>query len=483
MFFVTEKVREYSIKTPGKAAIITEDGSVSYSELYGMIESCAAFFADRLPRGSKVVVKSPPDARTVAAYLGLHLAGMVNVPCEKTAAPQTLEDVARAVDAALIVCGEHLADDSRRAAPEEIFSAKKGEKEFVLPSPGDVADILFTTGTTGKSKGVMISHANLFASCDNLFTSCELTADTVSLLPVPINHANGIRKLYAALAAGGTVTLCDGLKNLPLFFRLLRETGADFLLLPPSAVRLLLTLAPKELAKYSSQIKRVHTSTAPFPEGDKQRLRELLPDTALAFGYGSSEVCNVSSLNCTEHPGLVCCVGAPNRHAKVKIVDADRHEINATKDEPGLIALGGDGVMLGYYNEPDLTASVLVDGWVYTSDLGYIDGNGFLYVLGRSDDVINVGGLKVSPSEVESAAMLFRGLADCACAAVDSKLTGKAPALYYVPEKGVEVDVKALRAFLAERLEGYKLPVKYELLPEIPKTANGKIDRKKLNVK
>ena len=134
--------------------------------------------------------------------------------------------------------------------------------------------------------------------------------------------------------------------------------------------------------------------------------------------------------------------------------------------------------MKGYVNEPQLTREVLIDGIVYTSDMGYIDENRFIYIAGRKGDVINVGGLKVAPTDVEEAALAYDGIEDCICIPVDDAILGKALKLLVVMNKTVPFDMKDIRIYMLGKLENYKVPRYYEQVDKIEKTYNGKINRK-----
>jgi len=146
--------------------------------------------------------------------------------------------------------------------------------------------------------------------------------------------------------------------------------------------------------------------------------------------------------------------------------------------DKGLIACKGKTLMTGYVGDPELTATVLRDGIVYTSDLGLIDAEGMLHLRGREDDVINVGGFKVAPTEVEDAALSFPDVKDCVCIAVDHLITGKALKLLVVMKEGKELDKRGLACHLKSRLETYKIPLLYSQTDRIERTFNGKINRK-----
>ena len=176
------------------------------------------------------------------------------------------------------------------------------------------------------------------------------------------------------------------------------------------------------------------------------------------------------------------CVGKANPGVDIFIVDEEYKPIHATKNNPGIIAIRSNTVTAGYWNEPELTAQTIQNGIIYMTDLGYIDDEGFLYLVGRRDDVINIGGLKVAPTEVEDIALRFNKITDCACVPYDDKVYGRVLKMFVVMKKGEIFDVEEIVSYLESKLEAYKLPKYVECISEIPKTYNGKIDRKKLIV-
>lgn len=163
-------------------------------------------------------------------------------------------------------------------------------------------------------------------------------------------------------------------------------------------------------------------------------------------------------------------------HSRVFFVDEAKNELNSSATNIGLLAVEGDATMKGYLKAPELTAEIKRDQIIYTKDMGYIDENGFVFILGRNDDIINVGGLKVSPLDVEAAALSDQGCADCICIGVNDEITGQALRLLVVP--GQTFDLKNLQKVLADQLEGYKIPKQIEIVDQIERTYNGKLNRK-----
>ena len=209
-------------------------------------------------------------------------------------------------------------------------------------------------------------------------------------------------------------------------------------------------------------------------------LRQLLPNTRLYFGYGCSESDCITKLEYSKYPDKVGSVGRLTVHASVKLVNEDRAEVQATRENPGLVASKGPMNMVGYWNAPELTAEVMADGYVYTNDLAYFDEDGFLYILGRVGDVINVGGIKVSAREIEELAMKFDGIEDCAVIPVADPISTQVPKLFVTLAKNAILDEGKLREFLARSMETYMLPRYIAVIDEIPRTYNGKIQKNKL---
>ena len=482
---IVSAVAKFAKERPDRVAVIANDNEITYAQLWKEIQGFAEYIKSfGFKEGSRIIVKSDSDIWFAVSCFAIQLTGNVHVPLEKSIGVKGLEDVASQLGAAMVISntdiqGDFVSVDSDkvRALGEENY--KEG-LEFNFPTKEMTCDILFTTGTTGKSKGVVISHRAVVAVSENVQYGAEIPDDNVYLVPAPINHASAIRKLYVSMLTGTTVVLLDGFKDIRKFYNYIEKYKVTSILMPPAAVRMLLVLSKKELAKYSGQLHHIHTGSAAFPEADKELLCSLLPDTRLYFAYGSSEAGCVSMFDYSKHKGLISCVGKPNKNAHIFIVDDNRQEIKSSQTNQGLIAISGGMTMTEYFEEPELTKEVLVDGVVYTNDMGYIDENGFVYMLGRRGDVISIGGLKIAPTEVENIVLRFPGIAECACFAIEDRMGGCVPKLNIVEEKGADVDINELKKHMASYLEAFKVPKLVAKVEEIPKTSNGKIDRKVL---
>jgi acyl-coenzyme A synthetase/AMP-(fatty) acid ligase len=297
-----------------------------------------------------------------------------------------------------------------------------------------------------------------------------------------MNHAAALRNVHIAMAVGSTTCLLDGFRNFKQYFKTIEDNNVTSLYLPPSAIHLLLAFASKNFAALNNQLRFVYSSSTAYPETDKEKMRKLMPDVYMYNCFGCSE----AGVVCTDEfcvsggSEYASSVGKPNSYSEIVILDEDGNEMtDASAEKPGLIAIRSKSVMKGYWNEPELTAQAIKNGMLVMSDLCYFAPNGEIILVGRSNDTINLGGLKVAPVEVEEVVMR----ADCVdeCLLIPTiKGDNISLKLLVVLEEGKELDEVEIRKLITENLEPYKLPKKIEVIDEIIKTFNGKIDRKQM---
>jgi acyl-coenzyme A synthetase/AMP-(fatty) acid ligase len=266
---------------------------------------------------------------------------------------------------------------------------------------------------------------------------------------------------------GATLYILDGMRDLNAFFRALDYPApkiATFFV--PATIRMLLQFGAERLATYADKIDFIESGAAPLAHADMLRLCELLPHTRLYNTYASTETGIIATYNFNDGRCLQGCLGRPMPHSRIVITDE------------GLIACQGDTLMTGYVNDPELTATILRDDTIYTSDIGHIDDEGMLRLEGRQGDVINVGGYKVAPTEVEDAALSLPEVKDCICISVAHPVMGQALKLLVVLADGHSLNKRQIALALKDRLETYKVPQLYEQVETIQRTYNGKLNRK-----
>lgn len=433
MATIEDYLRRNAEAAPGKEAIRKGARSVTYGELWDMARRMGDEMGDI--GGRAVAFRATCEIETVARYFAIHMAGGVAVPLDK-------------------------------AMPEELFGGISA-RLAATPPPEGVADILFTTGTTGRQKGVMIGHGTIVANAENLVEAQGYASDVEFVVNGPLNHIGSLSKIYPTIYVGGTVVLVDGMRDLGAFFRAIEtakgERVATFLV--PASIRMLLALGRKKLESLGGRIDFIETGAAPMAQADMETLCATLPTARLYNTYASTETGIISTYDFGRGECIAGCLGKPMRHSRMRI-GSDGH-----------VECWGRTLMAGYYGDAELTRATMRDGVIRTNDMGTIDEEGRLRLTGRDDDVINTGGFKVNPTEVEDAAMGLAHVRDCVCVAAESKMAGTVLKLIVVTD-GAELDKRALAAELGRRLEPHKVPTVYERAESVRRTYNGKLDRK-----
>ena len=414
---------------PSKVAVVCGDQSLTYAQLWQAVERRSHDFRPH----EVVCFRSSQDIDFLVTYMAVHLAGGVAAPLE-------------------------------HGMPDALFEEVRGR---LCEASDGIADVLYTTGTTGQSKGVMVSHRALIADAENLIAGQGFSHDLVFVINGPLNHIGSLSKIWPCIILGATIVIIEGMKELNAFFRTLdypAKKMATFFV--PATIRMILQFASEKLASYAHKLDFIESGAAPLPQADMLRLCELLPKTRLYNTYASTETGIIATYNYNDGRCMANCLGRPMPHSRVLITPE------------GLIACQGDTLMSGYVGDPELTATILRDDTVFTSDIGTLDEEGMLHLSGRASDVINVGGFKVSPIEVEEVAMSNPMVSDCICISAAHPVTGRALKLLVVTSPGQTLDKRSLARYLADRLEPYKVPMLYEQVDTIARTYNGKLDRK-----
>lgn len=417
-------------KYPEKTAVICGGQSYTYARLWQLVQQRAA----DIPGGKVIPFRSSQTVDFLVTYLAIHLAGSVAAPLEK--------DI-----------------------PDNLF-AEVSERLSSNTVPEGSADVLYTTGTTGKSKGVIISHRTIVADAENLIAGQGFSHDLVFVIHGPLNHIGSLSKIYPCILLGATLHILNGLRDADVFFEAFQAPGKYATFFVPANIRFLLSYDEKRFAALADRLDFVESGGAPLSHADMLQLCEILPRTRLYNTYASTETGIIATYNYNDGRCIAACLGRPMPHSHVFITD------------DGKIACQGDTLMSGYIGDPELTATVLRDNTVYMSDYGQIDEEGMLHIGGRESEVINVGGYKVAPTEVEDVAMSIEGVQDCICISAEHRIMGKAVKLLVVMKEGAVFDKKTIARYIAARLEPYKVPQLYEEVQAIARTYNGKLDRK-----
>jgi acyl-CoA synthetase (AMP-forming)/AMP-acid ligase II len=343
------------------------------------------------------------------------------------------------------------------------------------PTPDDVALVLHTSGSTGRPKRVPLSHLNLAISTRNVARSYALTEDDVSLCVMPLFHVHGlVASTLATLTTGGTVVV-PGKFNPLSFWRVARDHGATWYSAVPTLHQLLLARADPAAGTPAGaeRLRFIRSCSASLPP-------QVMHDLEAAFGapvleaYGMTEAAHQMASNPLppgdRKPGSV----GRGTDVQISIMDAEGRHL--PPGERGEVVIKGPNVIHGYENNPEANATSFVDGWFRTGDQGFLDADGYLTLVARLKELINRGGEKVSPREIDEVLLTHPAVAEAVCFGVAHPTWGEEVAAAVVLREPA-TDAELL-AYCRERLADYKRPKQIHITDAIPRTATGKIQRR-----
>ncbi|MGH3929437.1 MAG: class I adenylate-forming enzyme family protein [Pseudonocardiaceae bacterium] len=482
---VVDHVACGSFRHPDRPALRFEETTTTYAELEDQASRVARRLASMgIGVGDRVGLFLPNCAEFVVGYVAILRVGAIAVSFN--AHWKRLEVEAAVADSQPRVV---ITDDERAGyvgvaggpvllRREELRSLPPVTDDgLVAPidlAPHTPAVIVYSSGTTGQAKGCTLSHGNVVSNIEAKVDYLGIRGDDRLLLFVPLYHCFGQNAvLNAGLQAGATIVLepAFSLGRLPEIVR--AEAPTMFFGAPPVYIALLEHLAPGDLGS----IRYYFSAAAAMSPSVAIRFQEIFGHV-VHVGYGLTETSPFATYNhCTRY--RLGSVGTPIRDVQIRIVDPDSGAERST-DEVGEIVIRGPNVMLGYWCRAEETAEVIRAGWLHTGDLGRLDRDGYLYVVDRLKDMINVGGVKVYPTEVEERLLAHPEVARATVLSVPDATLGERVAAAVVLAEGSRVTPEQLIAFLRERIADFKVPSVLEIRSELPVSPTGKVLRGRL---
>jgi len=490
MHTFADPLKYASRMAPDKTAIIDGSSSINYAELKRRCSLLAGGLqALGLTKGDRVAILANNGQRYIETYMGVPSAGFVVVPLNTRHAMSelryALEDSQTKVllvdrdPGELADCVDHviMIPDAYDALLNTASALTLG----VDVAENDLAGLFYTGGTTGKSKGVMLSHRNLIANTFHYLASVPQSDTDVMLVMAPLFHAAGSNGVIANIWTMGTqVTLAafDPASALDL----IEEHGITESLGVPT---MLAAIAEEQHARprKTDTLKMLAHGGSPIATEILRRTNTAFPTAELVEIYGATELSPICTI-LTEEQGLIdsplsrSC-GRPALGCEINILNPDGEALEA--GEIGEVVVHGPNVMQGYWNKPEQTAAVLKDGAYWTGDLGYMDQQGYVFLVDRSKDMIVTGGENVYCTEVEEVLYQNPSILEAAVFGVPDEKWGEAVWAVVVPREGSDIEASKIIDFCRERIAGYKVPKGIDVqLEPLPKSGPGKVLKREL---
>ena len=423
---VEEAFFRHAARRPSHTALVCGSARVSYAQLECLIRRNV----NQVRAGERVAIHRPNGIEFVVEAYAAWSAGAVVAPI------------------------------NTRLAPAEVQFMQEDLAAPPASEPGDCL-ILYTSGTTGRPKGAVNTHANVLTqNVEQHAAALGIHGEDRFLVTTPLAHRAGVARLVNALGLGGTLVIMEKF-DAGLALDLIERERITVAGLPPTVLRMMLPQVRERPARVAS-LRTVVVSTEAFPAALMREVAELLPQTQFHAVYGMSEaaVSIASAREQLERPGTV---GRPLAGVEVKLEG----------DE--LLVRGKDAVMRGYFNRPDANAEAFRDGWLCTGDLARIDRDGYLYIVDRKKDMVVTGGYKVYCKEVEQVLAQHPDVLEAAVLGLPDPLYGEAVAAFLELRPGARVSPEALQKHCRRHLAGYKKPRRVDFVAALPRNSLGKV--------
>jgi acyl-CoA synthetase (AMP-forming)/AMP-acid ligase II len=491
--YLTQALHRSLQRAPGKVALrhLGTDGERAYTFERFVSEvgrQAAALHARGVRMGDRVVMLSPNNDALVVQLFACWWLGAVACPLNVRWSVAELRH-------ALADCGARLllADAAHARAASELADlvtvlpaeALEAHARELAPiddtrTGGDaLAAILYTGGTTGRAKGVMLSHANFWSASMTRGAELNNPPESITLLVAPLFHVAGLGRLIGqSIVGGGCVTMAQF--RPAAVIDAIERHGITDIIVVPSMLQSLLdepSFAPERV----KSLDRIAFGAAPMPPDLLDRALAAWPHAEFFQAYGLTETAGAVCINLPVHhtaearaSGRLASVGRAGLGAEIRIVDDQGHEV--PRGTVGEIAVRGPMVTRGYWGQPETTAQALRDGWLHTGDGGRMDGEGYLFIADRLKDMIISGGENVYPAEVEAVLRGHPSVADAAVIGVPDRRWGETVHAVVVPRaEAGDALREALIAWCRERLAGYKCPRSLAFAETLPLSAAGKV--------
>ncbi|QNP69153.1 long-chain fatty acid--CoA ligase [Streptomyces roseirectus] len=473
-------------KTPHRTALIHGDTAYSYAALHERTTRLAhALRARGVRRGDRVAYLGPNHPSYLEALFAAGTLGAVFVPLNtRLAGPEIAYQLADSGAKALIYARVHAglvaglpADTDVRtylevgAEYEQALQQAPSEPVDEPVTPDDTCVIMYTSGTTGRPKGAMLTHGNLTWNAVNVLVDTDLIADERALVSAPLFHTAGLNMLtLPVLLKGGTCVLVEAFDP-DATFGLVARHRITFMFGVPTMFDLMARHPGWAEADLTS-LRLLTCGGSPVPTP----LIAAYQERGLTFlqGYGMTEASPGTLFLDAEHAvSKAGSAGVPHFFSDVRVVRPDLVPVEA--GETGEVVVRGPHVMPGYWGLPEETAASFTDGWFRSGDAATVDADGYVRIVDRIKDMIISGGENIYPAEIEDLILAHPGVAECAVIGVADAKWGEVPRAVVVPREGARPDPEAILAGLAGRLAKYKIPKSVVLADQLPRTASGKL--------
>ncbi len=492
-----------SILAAGRAdapAVLYGDRVLTHGELRTAAYGWAAELLRHGPAiGDRIGVFSENSPLFIAAYLGVIRAGLCAVPFQIDCSDAALKRIVTSMAMRQIIVSRRFLERVRPTAEElgvelltegdspDFRCAKMG----LSPQPPlseldpkhDLAAVMFTSGSTGEPKGVMVTHRNIQSNTDDILHYMRFTPQDRVMTVLPFYYCYGASLLHTVLAAGGSLVVNNRFMFPKKVLDEMEQKQCTGLAGVPSTYQILLRKSSFARRKFPA-LRWLQQAGGRLPEAFIREILQAFPDVKLFVMYGQTEAtARLSYLppdRLEEKLGSIGKIGNNLPGTRLEVLKRDGTPVRPGSDEIGEIVATGENITRGYWDDPEETRRYFRDGKLYTGDMARVDSDGFIFIVERARDFIKSMGNRISPKEVEDVLGEMPEVVEAAVVGTPDDIWGEAVRAFIVTVRPGQLTAGEVHAYCLERLPNYKIPQYIEFLPRLPKTAAGKVDKERL---
>lgn len=482
---MTDILENYAVQQPNTIATLYDGKKLSYRELYQHVDRFAAYLQEQgYEKGDVIALYTLNSDLFLIAYLGVQLAGFIVMPINTKLAAPEIDYIFNHSQAKGLIYDERLAESLKDVSysfqhaiglqeMNNRIEQQDRERTIVSLEAHDTAVIMYTSGTTGKPKGVMLTHQNIAATAEIWSASMNMSSKDKMFICTPLFHCAGLHVFAMPMFyQGGTVVIEEVFSPTKTLAQIV-ATGATIFFGVPSMYTIILN-TPGFKEHSLNHLRLLCYGAAPMPYELVKQVKEAFPNVKVQNLYGQTENSPAAtSLLDMDALTKIGSVGKPLAQTEVCVVDSEGKSVPA--GEVGEICVKGPQVMKGYLRNPEETARTIRDGWLYSGDLGRFDDEGYLYIVDRKKDMIIRGGENIYPIEVEEVLYQMPEVLEAAVVGLPHEVYGEVPKAFVVLKEDRSLDENSILSYCQTRLAKYKVPYEIEFLAELPRNASGKV--------
>lgn len=482
---MTDILENYAVQQPNTIATLYDGKKLSYRELYQRVDRFAAYLQEQgYEKDDVIALYTLNSDLFLIAYLGVQLAGFIVMPINTKLAAPEVDFIFNHSQAKGLIYDERLAESLKDVSysfehaiglqeMNNMIEQQNRERTIVPLEVHDTAVVMYTSGTTGKPKGVMLTHQNIAATAEIWSASMNMSSKDKMFICTPLFHCAGLHVFAMPMFyQGGTVVIEEAFSPTKTLAQIAATEATIFFGVPSMYTIILNTPGFKEHSL--NHLRLLCYGAAPMPYELVKQVKEAFPNVKVQNLYGQTENSPAAtSLLDMDALTKIGSVGKPLAQTEVCVVDSEGKSVPA--GEVGEICVKGPQVMKGYLRNPEETARTIRDGWLYSGDLGRFDDEGYLYIVDRKKDMIIRGGENIYPIEVEEVLYQMPEVLEAAVVGLPHEVYGEVPKAFVVLKEDKSLDENSILSYCQTRLAKYKVPYEIKFLAELPRNASGKV--------